>query len=161
MRSRGESRAVIQPAAALEAAFDDARTLALEISCGIPSGSVDVMTLGLVLDAGETAYRCAGVWLAVQDAGAWTHPMWITVVVTDQRLLVRCEDGRLLSLSWAHVTGLQPVLGRQQIFLNYGDEPPIAFLGAETAALAVAAVASVFGVASLVTHPALSLLRHQ
>ena len=163
MRSRRRARNSGEPessAAAQAAAFDDARALALEMGRGIPSRHFDAMGAGLVLGRGETAYRWVGAWLAAQDRGCWAPPNWAQALITDERLLCRCDDGRLLSLPWAEVTGLQIVLDQQRLVINYGGEPPIAFMGVETAVLAVAAVAGVYGLPSLLTHPALSPLRH-
>jgi hypothetical protein len=78
---------------------------------------------------------------------------------TDRRLLCRCDDGRLLALLWAEVCGLQIALDQQRLLVSYGDEPPILFMGFDSAALTVAAVAGVYGLQSLWTHPELSTVR--
>lgn len=149
------------PVAARAAAFDDARALALEMGRGTPARYFDAMRAGLVLTHGETAYRSVDAWLAARDGGCWARPNWVQALVTDQRLLCRCDDGRLLSMPWTEVTGLQIVLDQQHLIVNYGDHAPIAFMGVQTVVLAVAAVAGVYGPASLLTHPALSCLRHR
>ena len=146
-------------ASARAAAFDDARALAVELSRGIPSRHFNAMSAGLVLAPGETAYRWVGVWFAAQDCGGWAPSNWAQVLITDERLLCRCDDGRLLSLPWVEVTGLEIVLDQQCLVINYGGEPPIAFMGVETVFLAVAAVAGAYGLPSLLTHRALSPLR--
>lgn len=147
-------------AAVQATALDDARALALEMGRGVPARHFDAMREGLVLGHSETAYRRVGVWLTAQDGRCWARPSWVQVLVTDQRLLCRCNDGRLLSLPWAEVTGLQVALEQQRILVNYGDEPPIAFTGGGSAAVAVAAIVGVYGLPSLLTHPALSPMRH-
>ena len=159
MRRKRKNRAVVEPDAALSAAFDDARALAVEISCGRPSRPFDVMGAGLLLTPGEQAYRWLGVWVSVQDAGDWALPSWTQILITSRRLLCRCADGRLVSLVWGEVTGLQSDVQQQRLVFNYGAHPPIAMMGVETTVISVAAVANVFGVSSLLTHPALSLLR--
>jgi hypothetical protein len=161
---RHKSRSSGEPtnfALAEPAAFDDARALALEIARGTPARGFDAMSAGLVLIPGETVFRCVGAWLAAQVGASWAPPNWAQAVVTDQRLLCKCDDGRLLSLFWAEVSGLQIVLEQQRLALNYGDHAPIAFIGIQTAVLAVAAVAGVYGAPSLLTHPALSPLRYR
>jgi hypothetical protein len=158
-RRAGNSGEPAIAAAAQAAAFDDARALALEMGRGNPSRYFDVVGAGLVLAIDETAYRWVGAWLAAQDGGCWAPPNWAQALITDERLLCRCDDGRLLSLPWAEVTGLQMVLDQQRLFMNYRGEPAIAFMGVETAVLAVAAVASVYGLPSLLNHPDLSRLR--
>jgi hypothetical protein len=163
VRSRRRARSFSEPessvAAAQAAAFDDARALALEMGRGVPALHFDATRAGLVLGRSETAYRWVGAWIAAQDGRCWAPPNWAQALITDERLLCRCDDGRLLSLPWADVTGLQIGLDQQCIVINYGGEPPIAFRGAETVVLAVAAVAGTYGLQSLLTHPGLSPLR--
>ena len=146
-------------AAAGATALDDARALAVELSRGVPSLQFDAVSAGQILFPGETVYRCVGVWLATVDRGSWAPPNWAEVLLTDRRMLCRCDDARLLSLSWTDVTGLRIDLSEQQVIVNYGGDPPIAFMGLGIAALAVGAVAGVYGLPSLLTHPSLSPLR--
>ena len=163
MRSRrgaGNSSEPENTVAAQAAAFDDARALALELGRGIPARHFDAMREGLVMGRSEVAYRRVGAWLAAHDGGCWAPPNWAQALITDERLLCRCDDGRLLSLPWSEMAGLQIVLDQQRLVINYGGEPPIAFMGVETVVLAVAAVAAVYGLPSLLTHPALASLRH-
>ena len=140
--------------------FDDARALAVELSRGVASLEFDAVSAGLILFPGETVYRCVGAWLTTVDRGSWAPPNWAEILMTDRRLICRCDDARLLSLSWTHVTGLQIGLEEQHLVMNYGDDPPIAFMGIGAATLAVGTVAGVYGLPALITHPALSPLRH-
>ena len=117
------------------------------------------MRAGLVLLPSETAYRWVQAWIMAQHDGCWAPPSWAQILVTDQRLLCRCGDGRLFSLYWSEVAGIKIALDRESIILNYGDQPPIALFGVETAVVAVAAVATLYGAPSLLTHPALTALR--
>ena len=162
MRSRrkigrlGEQASIAQARAV---AYDDARALAVELGRGVSSSGFDAMSAGLVLLPGETAYRWVQVWIMVQHDGCWAPPSWAQILVTDQRLLCRCGDGRLVSLYWSDVVGMQIALDQQSIILNYGDHAPVALSGVETAVIAVAAVATLYGVSSLLAHPALAALR--
>jgi hypothetical protein len=115
VRNRRRARGPGEPAigAAAQAAFEDARALALEMGRGTPARHFDAMSAGLVLTHGESAYRCVGAWLAAQDNGCWAPPNRAQVLITDQRLICRCDDGRVLSLLWAEVAGLQIVLDRR------------------------------------------------
>jgi hypothetical protein len=144
VRRRRKARNLGEPqrtAAARAAAFDDARALAVEITRGVPSRHFDAMSAGLVLVPGEQAYRWVGAWLMVQYAGSWAAPSWTQIVVTDQRLLCRFADGRLVSLRWCQLTGVRISLEQQHLVLNYGDHSPIAVMGIQTPVLAVAAIA--------------------
>jgi hypothetical protein len=147
-------------AAARAGAFDDARALALEISRGIPSRRFDAMGAGLVLGSSETAYRWVGAWLTAQDCGSWAPPNWAQVLITDERLLCGFDDGRLVSLRWTEVGGVQIRLEQQSLLLSCGNHSPIRFVGAGTAAIAVAAVSMLYGPGALLTHRALTPLRH-
>ena len=163
MRSRRRARdpgKSVADAVAQAAALDDARALAVELSRGVPSLEFDAVSAGLILLPGEVVYRCVGVWLAAMDRGSWAPPNWAEVLLTDRRVLCRCDDARLLSLSWTDVTGVQIGLEEQHVVVNYGDDSPIAFMGVGTPALAVGAVAGVYGLPSLLNHASLSLLRH-
>lgn len=162
MRRRRKTRNFGEPKgspAACETAFDDARALAVELSRGIPSRHFDAMTAGLVLAPGEEAYRWVGAWLVVQDAGSWAPPSWTQILITDQRLLCRGDDARLLTLHWCQLTGVRISLEQQHLVLNYGEHCPFAFTGVEVVVLAVATIAGAYGLPSLLTHPALSPLR--
>jgi hypothetical protein len=162
VRSRRKARDTWEPAVASaeqEAALDDARELALEISRGVPSHHFDAMSAGLVLGPEETAYRRTGAWLLVQEFGSWALPSWTQVAITDQRLLCCCNDGRLLSLCWTEVAGVQVALDQQSLLISCCNQPPITFTGAGTAVLGVAAVSMLYGPGALLTHPALSPLR--
>ena len=152
----GEQKSI---AGAQTAAYDDARALAVELGRGVCSSGFDAMSAGLVLLPDETAYRWVQAWIMVEQGGCWAPPSWAQILVTDQRLLCRCGDGRLFSLYWSEVVGIQIALGRQSCILNYGDQPPIALSGVETAVVAVAAVATLYGAPSLLTHPELTSLR--
>jgi hypothetical protein len=143
------------------AAFDDARALAVEISRGVPSLHFDAMSAGLVLSPEDSPYRWVGAWLAVQDAGSWATPSWTQILITDQRLLCCLDGGRLLALRWPEVTAVQIALDQHRLLLNYRDHSPIAFMGGAVVVLAVATVAGVYGAPGLLTHPALSSLRHR
>ncbi|MGN6129144.1 MAG: hypothetical protein ACTHOK_02270 [Nocardioidaceae bacterium] len=162
MRSRRRAREPIEAApdaVAHAAALDDARALAVELSRGVASLEFDAVSAGLILFPGETVYRSVGAWLSTPDRGSWAPPSGAEVLITDRRLICRCDDARLLSLSWRDVTGLQIRLEEQHLVVNYDDDPPIAFMGVGVAALAVGAVVGVYGLPSLLTHPALSPLR--
>lgn len=117
------------------------------------------MSACLVLWPGEIAYRWVGAWLMVQDSGSWAAPSWTHILITDQRLLCCFDDGRLLSLSWSEVAGLQIVLDQQRLLLGGANQSPTTFSGTGTAAIAVAAVAMLYGPSALLSHPALSPLR--
>ena len=156
IRRLGEQASIAQARAA---AYDEARALAVELGRGVSASGFDAMGAGLVLLPGETVYRWVQAWIMVQHDGCWAPPTWAQILVTDQRLLCRCGDGRLFSLYWSEVVGIQIALGRQSCILNYGDNAPIALSGVETAVIAVAAVAKLYGISSLLAHPALSALR--
>jgi hypothetical protein len=79
--------------------------------------------------------------------------------VTDLRLLCRFSTGRLASLWWRGVVGLQVDLVAEHMVLDYGHGQPVAVSGAQVAPVSVAAVASIYGVQALVGHSALAPLR--
>ena len=141
-------------------AYHDARSLALELACGLPSTRFDPMAAGVVLKPGETVYRQLPIWLRVQQDGRWAGASFADVFVTDQRLLCTFSSGRLASLWWRGLVGLHVDLAAEQVVLDYGDGQPVCLSGAQVAQVSVAAIASTYGVQALVGHPALTLLRN-
>jgi hypothetical protein len=55
--------------------------------------------------------------------------------------------------------GFDPDIDRGHVVLDYGDGSPRAVSGADAALVAVAGIASLYGVELLTTHPALAPLR--
>ena len=140
-------------------AYQDARALALELACGVPSRRFDPMAAGVVLKPGETVYRQLPIWIRVHQNGRWADASSANVLVTDLRLLCRFATGRLSSLWWKGVVGLHIDLAAEHIVLDYGDGQPVSLSGAQVAQVSVAAIASIYGVQALVGHPALARLR--
>ena len=140
-------------------AYHDARALAIEMARGEPSARFDPMTAGVVLQPGETTYRQVAIWIRVQQDGRWAGASFADVFVTDQRLLCRFATGRLSSLWWSGVVGLNVDLAAEHIVLDYGDGQPVSLSGAQVAPVSVAAIASIYGARGLVGHPALTSLR--
>ena len=140
-------------------AYHDARALAIELARGEPSACFDPMAAGVVLQPGETVYRHVPLWIRVQDDGRWAGASYADVFVTDKRLLCRFATGRLSSLWWSGVVGLNVDLAAEHIVLDYGDGQPVGLSGTHVAPASVAAIASIYGVWALVGHPALAPLR--
>ena len=140
-------------------AYHDARALALELACGLPSTRFDPMAAGVVLKPGETVYRELPIWLRVQQDGWWAGASFADVFVTDQRLLCRFATGRLSLLWWSGVVGLNVDLAAEHIVLDYGDGQPVGLSGTHVAPISVAAIASIYGARALVGHRALAPLR--
>jgi hypothetical protein len=141
-------------------AYHDARALALELACGVPSRRFDPMGAGVVLKPGETVYRQLPIWIRVHQNGRWADASSADVLVTDLRLLCRFATGRLSSLWWSGVVGLNVDLAAEHIVLDYGDGQPVGLSGAQVAQVSVVAIASTYGAQALVGHPALTLLRN-
>lgn len=141
------------------AAYDDARSLALELGRGSPSHAFDDVTAGVVLAPREAVYRSTEAWVRIQSSGRWGSARLVQVVVSNQRLLCRLPDGGWTSLWWNGVLGLEVDLVSEHVILDYGDGQPVAMSGVHTAALGVAAVALVHGLGALLQHPALASLR--
>ena len=140
-------------------AYQDARALALELACGVPSRRFDPMAAGVVLKPGETVYRQLPIWIRVHQNGRWADASSANVLVTDLRLLCRFATGRLSSLWWSGVVGLNVDLAAEHIVLDYLDGQPVGLSGAQVAPASVAAIASIYGAQGLVGHPALAPLR--
>ena len=140
-------------------AYHDARALALELARGVPSARFDPMAAGVVLQAGETLYRQLPMWIRVQNEGRWADVSCANVFVTDKRLLCRFSTGRLAPLWWNGVVGLSVDLVAEHIVLDFGDGQPVGLAGLSVGSVAVAAVASVYGLEAMLTHPALASLR--
>jgi hypothetical protein len=121
-------------------AYYDARALAFELACGEPSVWIDPMRAGVVLQPGEIVYRQVPVWIRVQERGRWAEASCAEVLATDKRLLCRFASGRLTSLWWSGVVGLDV------------DLPLVA-------PVAVVAIASLYGMEAILTHHALATLR--
>ena len=161
MRMKQRAAVLVQQRAARDRteAYHDARALALELARGVPSARFDPMRAGVVLQSGETVYRQVRIWVRVQQDGWWADASSANVLVTDLRLLCRFATGRLSSLWWKGVVGLHIDLAAEHIVLDYGDGQPVSLSGAQVAPAAVAGIASVYGVETLLTHPALAPLR--
>lgn len=138
---------------------EDARRLALELAGLRPAVPLDPMVFGLVLQPGETAYRAADVWLSQRGPSGWPAPVPCQAVATDQRLIVRMPPGELASLWWGSLVGFHPDLSRSSMVLDYGDGFPRQVSGPQVPAVAVIAVAAVYGVRGLAEHAALEPLR--
>lgn len=139
--------------------YHDARALAIELARGEPSVRFDPMGAGVVLQPGESVYRQVSLWIRVQADGLWAEASSANVVVTDLRLLCRFVSGRLTSLWWSGVVGLNVDLAAEHIVLDFGDGQPVCLSGAQVAQVSVMAVASTYGAQAMVGHPALAPLR--
>lgn len=137
----------------------DARALAIEIARGVSSAPFDPMTAGVVLQAGETVYRQLPIWIRVQNDGRWAEASFVDVIVTDMRLLCRFATGRLSSLWWNGIVGLEVDLAAEHIILDFGDGQPVNLSGPLVAPVAVVGIASVYGTEAMLTHPGLARIR--
>ena len=140
-------------------AYHDARALAIELARGEPSTPFDPMAAGVVLQPGETVYRQVPLWIRVQQDGTWAGASFADVIVTDLRLLCRFASGRLSSLAWNAVAGLEVDLVAEHVVLDFGDGQPVGLSGAQVAQVSVAVIASIYGIRGLLGHPALAALR--
>ena len=140
-------------------AYHDARALALELARGEPLTGFDPMTAGVVLQPQETVYRQLPIWIRVLHDGRWAEASHADVLVTDLRLLLRFATGRLASLWWSGLVGLHVDLAAEHVVLDFGDGQPVDLSGSYVAPVAVVGIASVYGVETLLTHPALAPLR--
>lgn len=138
---------------------EDARGLALELARLRPEVLIDPMSLGIVLEPGERAYRAMELWLSHKAPGGWSTPVQCPTVLTDQRLIVRMPLGGLESLWWRSLVGFEPRLDRSTMLLDYGDGFPRRVSGPGVPAAAVVGVAVLYGVAALAEHAALECLR--
>lgn len=142
------------------AAHEDARRLAMEIAGMEPAVSVDPVGMRVVLESDETAWRqLDDLWLRVMVDGAWSEAAPARALLTSRRLLVRLRTGEVLSLWWGSLAGFDPDIGHRHVVFDYGDGTPRAVSGADTALVAVAGIASLYGIKELTSHPALSPLR--
>jgi len=140
-------------------AHRDARALAIELARGVPSARFDPMRAGVVLQPGETVYRQVPLWIRVQQDGRWADASYADVIVTDLRLLCRLGSGRLTSLWWNGVLGLQVDLATEQVVFDFGDGQPVCMCGPAVCVLAVAAIVSLYGLEALLGHRSLAPLR--
>jgi hypothetical protein len=137
----------------------DARTLALEYAALHPPESHDPELLGVVLRPGETIRRSVPAWFRIRVEGQWSHTSQSHVMVTDRRLIVRLGSGELASLWWGSVCGFEADLGQGHVVLDFGDGRPRLLSGDSAPVIAVGAVAGIYGVPSLASHPCLEALR--
>jgi hypothetical protein len=138
---------------------EDARHLALEAAGLRPSPVVDVMRRGIVLEAGERAWREVGVELRHHVSGDWCAAMPAVGLVTDRRVLLRTSAGHCVSLWWGTLVRFEPSLSRGYVVFDYGDGLPRLLSGGQVPVVAVAGVMALYGVAGLTEHPALEPLR--
>jgi hypothetical protein len=150
------------PVASPPSAVDeDARALALELAGMRPQQAIDPVALRLVLEAGEVAWRLVPrMWFRVQSQGEWGQAVPADVLVTDRRLLLRLGSGEVVSLWWGAAVGFSPDLAAAHVVLDFGDGSPRAVAGVGTPVIAVAGVASLYGIEALTSHPSLTRLRH-
>lgn len=141
------------------AVIADARRLALEYAEIHPSQSHDPEQLGVVLRAGETIRRSVPAWFRIRIDGQWSQASQSRVMVTDQRLIVRLGSGELASLWWGSVAGFDADLDERHVILDFGDGRPRLLSGESAPVIAVGAVAGIYGVPSLASHPCLEALR--
>jgi hypothetical protein len=141
-------------------AHDDARRLAMEIAGLEPTVRVDPVGMQVVLEVAETAWRqLDDLWLRVKVDGTWSDAASAQALLTNRRLLVRLRTGEVLSLWWGSLVGFDPDIDHCHVVFDYGDGSPRAVSGADTALVAVAGIAALYGVKALTTHPALAALR--
>ena len=161
MRTKQKAVVVLQERLARDRAmaYHDARALAIELARGEPTARFDPMTVGVVLQPRETVYRQVPIWIRVQNEGRWADASFAAVLVSDMRLLCRFATGRLSSLWWSGVVGLNVDLAAEHIVLDYGDGQPVGLSGEQVGPVSVAAIASIYGAKALVTHSALAPLR--
>jgi hypothetical protein len=146
---------------AWEAALDDARHLAVELAGGRPTQPIDAMTLGLVLEPDETAFRYVAATISQYNkrVGIWPVPTPIAMLITGRRLIARLPHGAVISFWWTSVVALDVNLEAGQVVLDYGDNEPRAFGGPAVPDIAVATVAAAYGVTAMLRHPGLNYLR--
>lgn len=140
-------------------AYDTARATVLELIGAAPAHPIDTLALGLVLETDERAVRQATAWLDVRWLGQWQSAQWVTVTITDRRLLARLPSGELASLWWGSVVGAHVDLASAQVILDAGDGVPRRLSGPEVPTIAVAALWFLFGRDGLLRHPSLAPLR--
>jgi hypothetical protein len=141
-------------------AHDEARRLAMELAGLEPGVSVDPVGMRVVLELDETAWRrLDSLWFRVMVDGEWSVASPGLALLTTRRLLVRLHSGEVFSLWWGSLVGFDPDLERGHVVFDYGDGSPRAVTGPGAALVAVAGVASLYGVKALTTHPALAALR--
>ena len=144
---------------ARSAAAEDARALALGLAGLAPLDRVDPMSLGLVLEPGETAYRLVTAWLSHRGPGRWSAPETVSVIVTDRRLIARMPQGSVTSLWWGSLVGFHPDLSHSSLALDYGDGYPRRLSGPQVPAVVVVGIVALYGVDGLARHAALEPLR--
>ncbi len=140
-------------------AAEAARALALGLAGLAPLELVDPMSIGLVLEPGEVAYRSVTAWTGHWDGAKWSQPVQSRVVVTDRRLIVGMPLGLVSSLWWGSLVGFHPDLARSSLVLDYGDGSPRLISGPDVPSVIVVGVVALYGVAALAEHAALEPLR--
>lgn len=172
MGKRVERRLAATAAADVErarqSAYSAARELALCIGAGRVTGGAAYGT-GIVLAAGEAVWaeNVPADWL-VHETYTWpnggTAKQWDRHgvrpwLITDRRLVSRQPDGTLSQVVWAAVTGCRVDLAGETVIFNAVDGWQGGLSGPNTAVIAVAAVAGLYGVQALTEHPGLAPLR--
>jgi hypothetical protein len=144
-----------------DAACDDARNLAVELAAGRSAQPIDVMSLGLVIQPDETAYRYATATISQYDnrVGLWPTPTPVAILITDRRLIARLPAGAVISYWWNSVVALDVNLEVGHVVLDFGDNEPRAIGGPAVAILGVMAIGAIFGLDGLIRHSALLPLR--
>lgn len=156
--------------------WDDARQLALDLYHG-RAGGVSHYGIGVALQPGEVLFR--EVWARYATLGAppqlidpygvvrlglpqWHDWGWCHTLVTSLRLVTRItnDGGRLISNWWSGVAGVQINLADGVVAMDdHAGEWRGMFVGPAAPVIAVTAVAQTHGVADLLDHPGLAMLR--
>jgi len=119
------------------------------------------MSLGLVIEPDETAYRYVSATISQYDksVGLWPIPTPVAILITDRRLIARLPHGAAISYSWNSVVALDVNLEVGQVVLDFGDNEPRSISSGALADIAVACISGVYGMNGLLGHPALEILR--
>jgi hypothetical protein len=160
-------------------AWADARQLAIDLGRGFP-GERPLGDIGVVLAPREIVWRqtiAAYSALSTVTHTEWRETPWRTGRsytverrtwqdwgqaswwISNHRIVGRLQRGDLVTLAWNGVLGCQVDLDRERILFDGPGGSRYALTGPGSPVIAVAAVAHLHGVAALIGHPALDMLR--
>jgi hypothetical protein len=160
VRLRQDRRARHRKLSPAALARNEALSLVVDLLGGTQP-SCPVTDLGIVLGSREIVWRevALGLWSKPPGWAGWSRWGMVPCWLTSLRLVGRLANGDLFGICWGDVAGCAIELEADRVILDGPDGWRYCLAGAATPVIAVAAVAHLYGLDALVSHPGLACLR--
>jgi hypothetical protein len=160
VRLRQDRRAPRRKLSPAAVARSEARSLVVDLLGGAQP-DCPLTDLGIVLGAGEIVWRevALGLWSKPPGWAGWSRWGMVPCWLTSLRLVGRLPSGDLFGIGWGDVCGCVVELEADRVILDGPDGSRYCLAGAAAPVVAVAAVAYLYGLDALSSHPGLACLR--